>query len=270
MYPRLLITKHVSMTKLHKEAQQYIAQHIGEYHADRLTALDDLELATIIKRRNPYLFEVKNMNTAGDIVRAITDAHLSSSEETKFGDWLERLAIHMNKIAYGGHKATAGDVDLEFKKDAKRYLVTIKSGPNWVNSSQKNQLKLGFNKARRRVKTSGGEDLLVAVEGICYGRTLPRFEYKADGDYYRYCGQKFWDFITGDDQFYLAIIEPLAHKAKEKNEEFDANYQKKLNVFTKMFLGLFCDKNGDVDWDKLVKYVSSVDRHEWKRTTSAT
>lgn len=43
--------------------------------------------------------------TAEEIIRGIVDAHISSSEEGIFGDWLEGLAIFINEEVYGGKKS---------------------------------------------------------------------------------------------------------------------------------------------------------------------
>lgn len=45
-------------------------------------------------------------------------------------------------------KSAAEGVDLEFNKDGKKYLVSIKSGPNWGNSSQIKKMIDNFNKAK--------------------------------------------------------------------------------------------------------------------------
>ncbi len=69
---------------------------------------------------------------------------------------------------------------------------------------------------------------VIAVNGCCYGKIL-----RADkGEYFKYCGQVFWEFISGDKNLYTDIIEPLGHKAKKKNEEFQKNYAKIVNNFT--------------------------------------
>jgi len=49
------------------------------------------------------------------------------------------------------------------------------------------------------------------------------------------------------------MIEPLGFKAKEKNETFNQEYSKCLNVFTKEFTNQFCDTTGMILWDKIVK-----------------
>ena len=100
--------------------QKYVEENIGEFHSSRLTSLKSLKLDKILKRKNPYLFKAKNVSIAGDLVKMLLDAYLSSQEETIFGDFLEGLAIYINESVYGGKKSSAEGIDLEFNKDAKK------------------------------------------------------------------------------------------------------------------------------------------------------
>ncbi|HHL57988.1 MAG TPA: cytosolic protein, partial [Bacteroidetes bacterium] len=78
------------------------------------------------------------------------------------------------------------------------------------------------------------------------------------GDYYKYCGQRFWEFISGSSDLYIEIIEPLGAKAKERNDEFLQSYSKIINRFTLEFAKDYCDSNGAIKWDKLVEFNSSM------------
>ncbi|MDO8952299.1 MAG: PmeII family type II restriction endonuclease, partial [Draconibacterium sp.] len=189
-----------------------------------------------------------------DIIKSLTDAFISSQEETIFGDWLEGLAIFINSKVYEGRKSGIPGIDLEFDKDNIRYILTIKSGPNWGNSSQIGKLLADFKTAKKTLRTSNSQLNVVAVNGCCYGR-----ENKSDkGEYFKYCGQKFWEFISGDPELYTKIIEPLGHNAKERNDDFIISYSQMINKFTKEFANEFCRDNGDIDWDKLVKFNSAI------------
>lgn len=55
---------------------------------------------------------------------------------------------------------------------------------------------------------------------------------------------------------YIEIIEPLGHKAKEKNDDFVQSYAQMLNKFTLQFATEFCD-DGKINWEKIVKFNSS-------------
>jgi hypothetical protein len=234
------------------DLKTYVEQNIGDFHKSRLESLKKLKLESILKRKNPYLYKAKNILIAGELVRTILDAHLSSQEEGIFGNFLEGLAIYINGKVYNGKKSSAEGIDLEFDKDGKKYIVTIKSGPNWGNSRQIAGMKEDFSKAKRILRTSKSKLDIVAINGCCYGR-----DNKPDkGDYFKYCGQKFWEFISGNNKLYTDLIKPLGHKAKEKNEEFEKEHAKIMNIFTKEFSNKFCI-TGEINWDILVKFNSA-------------
>ena len=235
-----------------EKVKEYVEQNIGQFHQNRIKKLETLRLKTILSKKNPYLFKAKYCVTAHDIVKSLTDAFLSSAEETIFGDWMEGLAIFVNQQVYGGWKSSAKGVDLEFDKDGIRYIVSIKSGPNWGNSSQINKLKEDFKSAKKTLRTSKSNLVIEAVNGCCYGKDGSPDK----GDYMKYCGQDFWYFISGEKTLYVDIIEPLATKAKERNEEFQNRYAQMINVFTKEFINEFCKENGEIDWEKLVEFNS--------------
>ena len=236
-----------------QEITDYVEANIQIFHQKRLDSLQKLELMKVIRRKNPYLFKAKNINTAQDFVKTILDAHLSSQEETTFGGFLEELAIFICSQVYGGQKSAAEGIDLEFEKDSIKYIVSIKSGPNRGNSSQVAKLRDNFRKAKRILGTNRALTNVVAINGCCYGK-----DRKPDkGDYLKLCGQKFWEFISGNDNLYTDIIEPLGHQAKEKNEQFMQEYAKVVNKFTAEFIGKYCDADGNMLWEEIVKFNSA-------------
>ena len=131
------------MQKLNiKDVTRYVEQNIGAFHLKRLDKLKKLDFKEILKRKNPYLFKAKNILTAQDLVKNLLDAYLQSQEETLFGDFLEGLAIFVCQKVFSGVKSRALEgIDLEFLKNEKYYIVEIKSGPNWGNSSQIKKMK---------------------------------------------------------------------------------------------------------------------------------
>ena len=237
-----------------QDVTQYVENNIGTFHEKRIQSLDGLKLVDVLKRKNPYLFKAKYVLTADQIVRGIVDAHISSNEETIFGDWLEGLAIFINGKVFDGRKSGIPNIDLEFDNDGTRYIVTIKSGPNWGNSSQIKKMKTDFSTAKKTLRTSNSKMHIIAVNGCCYGR-----DNKPDkGDYFKFCGQRFWEFISGENNLYTELIEPLGHKAKERNDDFMKSYSQMINKFTKEFTTDFCDNNGAINWNKLVKLNSAI------------
>lgn len=235
---------------------KYINENIGsDFHAKKLYALSSFELKKLLRSKNPYLFKAKNVSTAEGIVRTLLDAHLSSQEETIFGDFLEGLAIFVCGKVYKGVKSTLRGIDLEFKRDDAYLLVQIKSGPNWGNSSQLRKLAEDFRAAKRFLARNKDIGKIRAINGCCYGRDNKKMH-----GYEKICGQKFWEVISGNKNLYIDIIKPLGHKAKMRNDKFNDDYSRVVNKFTLEFANQFCKGEGDIDWEKLIKMNSSF---EW-------
>lgn len=238
-----------------KKVKSYIQQNITDFHQSRINGLRKLDLKKIILKKNPYLYKAKNILTAADYVKNITDAFISSQEETIFGTFLERLAIFVCNEVYGGKKSSSEGIDLEFIKDNVTYLITVKSGTNWGNSSQVAKMKEDFRKAKMRLRTNSLKTNVIAVNGCCYGRVL-----KPDkGEYLKLAGQEFWFLISGEENLYKKIIEPLGYEAKKRNDEYLIEYSKQLNIFTKQFSLAFCD-DGLIDWEKIVQFNSGKEK----------
>jgi hypothetical protein len=234
------------------ELSQFIEVCIQSYHEKILARLLKLKLKDVLKRKNPYLFRVKAFDTSADLVKSILEAHLSSQEEGIFGGLLEELAIFVCQKESGGIKSSAEGIDLEFERSDIRYIVSIKSGPNWGNSAQISKMKDHFKKAKRILGTNAQKQNVVAVNGCCYGKD----DTPDKGEYLKLCGQRFWELMSGDKDLYLEIIEPLGHQTHERNERFYAEYAKVLNKFTLEFTLDYCNVDGAIDWAKLLKYNS--------------
>ena len=236
-----------------QQITKYVESHIGTFHDKRLEALNKLRLSNLLRRKNPYLFRSKDLVAVSDLIKSLLDAHLSSQEETLFGDFLEGLAIYVAEQVHNGLKSSATGIELEFVKDGARYIVSIKSGPNWGNSSQITKMRDNFTTAARVIRQGNATVNVVAVNGCCYGR-----DSKPDkGGYFKYCGQDFWELISNDVDFYTRIIEPLGHNAKQRNDDFAKRYGAVINRLCAEFTKQFCDQSGAIDWNKLVAFSSA-------------
>ena len=236
------------------DVREYVESNIGAFHQKRVDRLDGMKLTELLRRKNPYLFRAKTVETAQDLIRPMLDAHLSSQEETLFGDFLEGLAMHVCTLSHGGRVSGIEGVDLEFDVDNTRYIISLKSGPNWGNSSQVRQMRSDFQRAARILRQGNPNLHVQAVNGCCYGRTTRRFD---RGDYWKLSGQAFWELLTKDSEFYVRMIEPLAYRAKERNEEFGRSYAGVVNRLVAEFLSRFADADFHIDWDALVRFNSA-------------
>lgn len=246
----------------------YLINHVlNQFYDKRFEKLGELKLTNILKGENPYLFKAKNIQLGGDFVKSIVDAFLSSQEETIFGNLLEGFAIYICETLDGGFKSKLKSVDLEFKRNNTYYIVGIKSGTNWGNSDQINRMKDNFKKSKQLLRQGGITTEIIAVNGCMYGKERNSFKEDRDPDksYFKYAGQEFWSFLSGDENLYQEIIVPIDREAKAKDEAFKARYVAKVNEMTQEFMRDFM-KDHQIDWVKLIDYVSK--REEVKLESS--
>jgi len=241
------------MGNLDKQALlSFSNDNIEKFHASRLKKVKEIKLDEVLRSKNPYLFRAKDMNKASDLITSILTAYLSSSEEGMFGRVLEDLAIYICSQTYGGWKSGADGIDLEFDKEGIRYLVAVKSGPSWGNADQQRKLRDNFIKAQQRLRQSAFTSRLQSVLGICYGNR----KYRDKGTHWVMTGQMFWHFLSGDEDLYIEIIEPLGYEAKKHNDDFNQRLGALHNQLTLEFCQRFCAEDGTIDWEKLVRFDS--------------
>ncbi len=233
------------------DVREYVNENIVNFHQAKIKSLINLRLDKLLKK-NPYLFKAKNITTAAELIEGLLDALLSSSEEKLFGDFLENLAVFIAGKTCDGRKSSASGIDLEFVDNNIHFIVSIKSGPNWGNSSQQNRLEQDFKNAVTRVRQAHFGANVQPVLGICYGKTRTSFV----RGYLKVVGQNFWYMLSKNKNLYTDIIEPIGYKARTHNEKFLVEKGKIINVFTKAFIDKYCTDSGDIDWVKLVEWNS--------------
>lgn len=235
---------------------QYVKEHIEEFHTARIEKLKKLKMEDLLKSKNPYMYKAKNITTAAGMVEGLASSFMASAEESIFGNWLEGLAIFISKTVYGGYKSSANGVDLEFDKEGVHFFVSIKSGPKWSNSTSLKKQKEQFVAAVRAYNTSRSSVVAtMCIEGCCYGNDNKSYN---DSTHEKYCGEKFWTLISGDSTLFVDIIEPLGHDAKEKNDAYNKIYAQTINKFTGEFISNYCNSEGSIDWEKIIKLNAAI------------
>jgi len=227
-----------------------IAVALEEFYSALIAKVDQLNIKSIMKRKNPYLFRAKAMNGAAQIVDAILAAFVSSSEETIFGNvFFEPIAT----AASQGQKALAEGVDIMVERDNTIYAIAVKSGTSVFNASSKKKQEQNFMAAQKLAQQV--HKRFVPIIGYSYGkkkvsdRGVPKF-------YQELAGQDFWTELTGDDQFYIKLIRFMGTLPEKYVEEFEKSYQKAANRLVKEFTTEFCLEDGSIDWEKLVEFNS--------------
>lgn len=229
---------------------QSIAVALDNFYTALIAKIDKLTIKKIIKQKNPYLFRAKAMKGAAQIVEAILAAFVSSSEETIFGNvFFEPIAT----TASQGQKALAEGIDIMVERESTVYAIAVKSGTKVFNASSKKKQEQNFLAAQKLAQQA--KKRFVPIIGYSYGKKksnnkgLPKF-------YMELAGQNFWAELTGDDLFYVKLINLMENLPEKYVEMFDQSYQKAANRLVKEFANEFCEEDGSINWEKLVKYNS--------------
>ena len=227
-----------------------IAKALDDFYEALINKVDALNINTVIRKKNPYLFRAKAMNGATQIIDAILSAFVSSSEETIFGNvFFEPIAT----VVSGGQKALAEGVDIMVEKDDTIYAIAVKSGTSVFNSSSKRRQEQNFAAARKLAQQA--RKRFEPIIGYGYGRK------KISGRglakiYTELAGQAFWEELTGDRDFFIELIRLMDKLPEKYIEEFDIAYKKAANRLIKDFTTKFCKEDGSIDWETLVEFSS--------------
>ena len=233
------------------DLEPIVTSHIAAFNEGRLGKIESLRVRQLLRRKNPYLFIARRTLTPRDLADDLVRASLSSSEETMFGQTLEDIAIDICAAVYGGWKSTAPGIDLEFTREGVRFIVAIKSGPSWGNSSQIAKMRTDFRRAIQVVR-QGNRDLVVqAVNGCCYGKTN-----SDKGDYRKVCGSVFWELISGEADLFAQLSYALAVAAANG---YTAQVARLTASVAAELERDWCDHNGELDWAKIVAMNSSAE-----------
>ncbi len=226
----------------------FVDDRLGGLHAKLINTLKDLNLSDLIRQKNFIYLITKDTGNAFDVVKSLVDDYLFLPQEIIINEFLKQIVIAVASQIYNTRESTHEGIDVELTKDGIKYFVTIGADPYPVNNIVINKVIESFANAKRPKSMDTPGTPYKFVYGCFYG-----IDNQIDkGDYLMFCGQRFWEFISSDPEFYLEIIEPISNLSALKNDEYYVEYSRLLNIFTAEFLCDFC-QNGVIDWAKLVK-----------------
>ena len=224
-------------------------------HAAMLDFLDSANLPDLLGRENPYQLARRGGSDAGALVRALLDKGIEERETAHLDGLLEELAAQVVATARGGWKSGRRGIDLEFRDGNAWHIVTLIPFPFFDDGNEILEVEDCFNAAANDIERNNPFAKAIPVIGCVYGR-----EPVAERDgYYKYCGQDFWQLISGDAGLYTRIVEPLRRASAWRDGGFTENYARKLNSMTAQFYRRFCDERGFIDWEKVTAFVSDGD-----------
>ncbi len=235
-----------------KEVVQAIAKSLETFYGTLIEKIDALDIKKVMKRKNPYLYRAKAMENASEIVDSVLSAFVTSSEETVFGNcFFEPIAIAVS----GGNKALAEGIDLMIHNSEANtiHAIAVKSGPSVFNADSKKRQEQNFMAAAKLAQQAKAR--YEALIGYCYGKKKDSGRGKPKM-YQELAGKQFWTELTGDEKFYIKIINFMGTMPEQYVASYKESYNKAANRLIREFSNSFCKEDGSIDWEKLVEFNS--------------
>ena len=222
---------------------------LTEFYQSLTGALENVNVDKILKRKNPYLYRAKGVNSAAQIVSGILSAYVSSSEETIFGNvFFEPVALALS----GGQKAVTEGVDITVDKENVIYSIAVKSGVSVFNADSRKRQEQNFQSAQKRAQQA--KKAFMPIVGYGYGRK--KVKPGKEKFYRELAGKDFWHWLTGDPEFYTKIIRFMGTRPDEYAERFAKSYANAENRLLREFTVKYCKQDGSIDWDILIRFNS--------------
>ena len=233
--------------------ENLIKQCLDDFWTRRIEALQTLDLKDVLKHKNPYLFRACGIANAPEMVGQLLSAHLSSSDETIFGNvFFEPLC----KAVTDAPIAAAAGADFAKERGDVYEVIALKSGPNVFNNSQLRKQGDEFNdiEASLRQTLRSMRKQFVPIMGCGYGSAYSEPTKKRR--FFKLAGQAFWAHVTGDDDFYLKMIRLMKDEPVKHRPTFRIEWDKAVNRFVREMTVDFCATDGSILWEKLAKFNS--------------
>ena len=128
--------------------------------------------------------------------------------------------------------------------------IAVKSGTSVYNGDSKKKQIDNFLAASKRAQQA--HKAFMPVVGYGYGKRNP----KKEKFYKELAGKDFWEWLTGDPNFYTKIISYMGTKPEEFTSTFENSYANAQNRMLRDFTKDYCKDDGSIDWDKLIKFNS--------------
>jgi hypothetical protein len=246
----IAVSLSLDKAKLRRDVQRCVAA----FYEKRITTLDSLDLKKVLKRKNPYLLRVSGISVGRELVSQLLYAYVSASEEGIFANtFFEPVFV---SVAKGTRIAGTKGVDFVRQTTRKYEAVALKSGPNIFNSDQVSKQGERFAEMNRSLRATlrGTRREFVPIMGCCYGQC--DLKPSAGKNFYKLAGQSFWQYFTGNDQFYLELVAAIGTPTAAHVRDYKKAWTRAVTRFTKEFAREFCESSGAIQWKKLTEFNS--------------
>lgn len=235
-----------------EEIRQFVEERVSRFHVSKMEVLLHTNLRQLVRRQNPYLLQIRQVNAIDQLVRVLLDEHLKDIEENLFDELLRDVAVHVADLAWPIQRLPFAGIALAFTADDTRYHVQLKGSHLWKSHHERARVKNYFYLAEDTLRSAQSHNTPVRnILGICYGNRPYKMRYNYD----TLSGAALWTFLSGNPHLYLDLIEPLSHQLDAHMLQYEVLYLTHSAELAREMLQEFCT-SGALDWRKIVAFCS--------------
>ncbi len=223
---------------------QYLGTIKNRLFEHLFDTLIQTNLPSLINYTNLYTIKLRDIGTAQDFVRYLLDDYLFSKEKIIVNGILREIATITASQVFDARKPLYEGIDLEMTRAGIDYLIVFESEADSVEKLVTIKNAISRKVILRNVGTPSSNVRVI------YGRFYGANQISSNGEFIELSGKPFWEFVSGDPEYYFYTIQIINEVSVMRNEEFLREYCRRLNIYTSEFIVNYCT-NGEVDWSKL-------------------
>ena len=235
------------------QIDSFIKANLDGFYDTVAYVLGSVNLTELLRDENPYLLMRHGDCSTDGLVQSLLNKQVERLESMQVSSLLEGLALRVAATAYGGWKSEHTGIDFKFANQNAWYIVALIPYPNYDEGNEILETEDCFHNAAWSIKKDDLCAEIVPVIGCFYGKesVIER------ENYLKYCGQNFWELISGDAKLYTRIVEPLRQASAVSNPRVSAEHAYAINRLSAEFYRRFCDESWAIVWEKLIVFTSS-------------
>jgi len=231
-----------------EDLESLIRERLKAFYDRRIEILEDLTLEDLTSK-NLYLFRATGIAQASQLVQELMKSRLTKSDETIFGEeFFEQIA----KAVGNAEKAEQVGMDLVIQTDDKYIVMEMKSADNWKNARMGRGILKDFGDAYHDFQVNAAQQEFVAILGQATGQTNWDGTSEDGHTYLIRSGERLWETITGDTDFYLKLTRLMRDYPLDFRTEYETAWAETFDRLDKAFAIKFVS-GGCIDWEELAR-----------------
>lgn len=238
-----------------KDLSTYAEQSIIKLHQARLLNIQKLVLNNELRNKDFNFYRTIQLHTLGELINRCVEHHIYLTEKRMFESWVKGLIIFICHQTHGGFKSNLPGVDFEFIDEDYGFLAKLFFHNYSSSLPQKRKWLKQLIIVKKKLQNENPTIVYKAAQVF----PLAEDYSNSDEEFIIYSGTNFWQWLTGEDNFFERSIKPIVGSARSKDQKYWDTHTQMLNRFYRTFTEQYLRSDFSIDWEKLVRFNSGRD-----------